>query len=120
MFDNEDMRDAMYSFFNRMAGEFDDASSPGSRLYPIFLQYFLESQRSFLKWYQEYVDDQSLQDSAEDRIKKMTKAFMSSYMEFMKSQRENRDHFIRMQSEFMKNYLSFFDDMLNSMNERKR
>lgn len=120
MFDNEDMYDTMYNLFNRMAGEFDDANSPGSRLHLVFLKQFLDSQRLFLKWYQEYMDDQSEQDSVEDRMKKMTKAFMSSYMEFMKSQREGRDSFVHMQSEFMKNSLSLFDDMVSHLNQRKR
>ena len=119
MFRDEAMRAAMHRFFDDFSNMFSEHGAPLSLLGSMFLRPFLECQRAMLQCYQKSLEERVSSESTEERMKQLTKVFMSSYLELIKCQRENREQFMRMQSDLIKNYLGVLDDLVHRIAAQK-
>ena len=119
----EDMQDTMRKIIDDIIEKFGGPDTSMTHLNLLFLSHMMESQSIFLKLYQEHLKTKPFQDHDDDheeQIKGMTKAFMSSYLEFMKLYRKNRKKFIDIQSDIVKEHLECIDDMLDHINNEMR
>lgn len=115
----EDMQETMRKIIHDIIENFGGPDTSMTHLNLLILSHMMESQSIFLKLYQESLDTESFQDnedSYEERMKHMTKVFMSSYLEFIKLYRRNRKKVINIHSDIVKEYLEFIDDTLDHIN----
>src|SRR5262245_38715321 len=82
-----------------------------------FYRPFLEAQRSFLLWYQNQL--QHHDNGFDDRLRESLNALMASWLDAVKTFREQQEQGLRAQSELVTRYLDILDQLLSRTDERK-
>jgi hypothetical protein len=115
MFHSEDMWDSMKRFHDDMTQQFQDHHNPILHFYSASFKSFLEFQKCILKIYQKSLND-TLHPSAHEEINNMYKSFMKSYMQYMHTERENRERFLQIHTEMIQYYIDNIENILNNLN----
>jgi hypothetical protein len=96
---------------NDVAARLLEGALPLSRLYLTWLQQFLEPQRVLLEWYRKAIADRSLNEPADEYVRRLVKAMMAAYLDLAKSFPEQRERFSGMRSDAVKAYLDAIGDL---------
>ena len=92
-----------------------DPSNPFARMYAVFLRQLFEPQRLFLESLQKALGERSLNEAAEDHLRRMTKAMMGAYLDVTKSMPLHRERLADMRTNGIQTYLEAVDGLLRKL-----
>src|SRR5215467_4935661 len=91
---------------------FPPIQPPESQASTAWYRPFLEAQRSYLRWYREQLEQFASDENGDDRRREALNALIASWLETVRSLREQQQQALRAQVDLVKHYLNVLDRLL--------
>ena len=119
MTNKEQMKERMRQYLDSLKEGLGEDNGAFSQMHLLSISNMMAFQRFFLQIYQENLKFNSAnlnQNLHEEYVRKITKAFMVSSVEFMQQFSHNQQRWIDLQSAFIGEYLECVSEVINDIN----